>query len=148
MTLTRAAIALSLAALGCQRTAESQCYAVDPHSPVVWSEVEDPVRFLTDDYCGRGASQREGLERNLTAFCVPRPAEGCDPCAFDDEAVELRLRTEIEALFDEAGCAADEDPELVHGCVAEWVERDECCWAGEFFTDPDTCVLDGSGPQP
>lgn len=141
---------LALATLGCeQRTADLQCYPVDPHSPVTWSEIEDPVSFLTDDYCGRGASKRHGLERHLTAFCVPRSEGGCDACTFEKDDVEDRLRAEIYGIFEQVGCPSDYEPEeIVHGCVAEWVDTDKCCWAGEYFTDPEICDPDGSGQLP
>lgn len=48
MTCRGLSMTLALATMGCQRTAELQCYPVDPHSPVVWSELEDPLRFVTD----------------------------------------------------------------------------------------------------
>lgn len=132
-----AAAALALAVIGCQRPTKVQCYPVDPHSPVVWSEVEDPVSFLTSDYCGRGASERDGLERHLTAFCVPRPEGGCDACSFEMDEVEERFRAEIDGVFEQVDCPGGYEPEeIVHGCVAEWVETDQCCWAGEYFTDP------------
>jgi hypothetical protein len=146
---TAAAAALALATIGCQRSARLQCYPVDPHSPVVWSQVEDPIRFSTDDYCGRGASEREALKRHLTAFCVPRPDDGCDACAFDIDEVEDRLRAEIADDFEQVGCPSDYEPEeIVHGCVAEWVETDACCWAAEYFTDPGICDPGGSGQLP
>lgn len=150
MSIERAGVTrTALVALSCLRAAEQECYPVDPHSPVTLSEIEDPVAFLTDDYCGRGASERDGLERHLTAFCVPQPAGGCDACTFELDEVEERLRAEIDQVFEQAGCPSDYEPEeFVHGCVAHWVETDECCWAGEYFADPQICDPDGSGQLP
>lgn len=140
--LSMSLTALVLATMGCERTAELQCYPVDPHSPVVWSELEDPLRFVTEDYCGRGSTEREGLERHLTAYCVPRPETGCDPCMFDFEEVEVQFRVHIDGVYEDVGCPSDYEPEeIVRGCMAEWVETDECCWAGEYFTDPDVCDI-------
>jgi hypothetical protein len=78
--LSLALTTLGLATLGCERTAELQCYAADPHSPVVWSE-----------------ARRTGA---------------------------------------------------IHACSSELVETDECCWAGEYFTDPEICDPDGTGQIP
>jgi hypothetical protein len=144
-----AVAAVALSPMGCQRTADLQCYAADPHSPVVWSEVEDPVGFLTDEYCGRGASAREGLERNLIWHCIPTPADGCHPCLLESDEVELEFRADIQDRFDAADCPSSYEPEeIVAGCVLELVETNTCCWAGEYFTDPEICDPDGTGQIP
>lgn len=151
MSIPRAFVVFMLApALGCGPPSPTPaCYGVDPHSPVVWSQITDPVTFLTVDYCGRGASKREGLSRNLTAYCEPRPASGCDACAYDVDALDEKLRAEIAEVFVAVGCPADYEPEeIVPGCFAEWVETDSCCWAAEYFTDPAICDPGGSGSLP
>lgn len=125
--------------IGCQRTTDLQCYDVDPHSPVVWTEVEDPVSFLTDDYCGRGMTTRDGLDRNLTWHCIPSPG-ACDACLLESDEVESEFRAAIAQRFDTAGCPSDYEPEaIVAGCMLEIVDTDECCWSGEYFTDPEIC---------
>lgn len=61
---------------------------------------------------------------------------------FDFDEVEAQFRAEIDELFDDVGCPSDYEPEeIVRGCVAEWVETNECCWAGEYFTDPEVCHI-------
>lgn len=130
---------------GCQRTATLECYPIDPHSPVDLAQI-DPISFTHTNYCGRGPTEIEGLDRYITAYCVAKPETGCEPCMYDFDEVEVQLRAYARGLFDDAGCPANYEPEeIVRGCVAEWVETNECCWSGEFFTNPDVC--DPGGPS-
>jgi hypothetical protein len=134
--------------IGCQRTADIECYAMDSRSPVVWAEVEDPVSFLTDEYCGRGMTTRTGFDRNLIWHCVPSPGS-CEPCLLESDDVELEFRKVIAQRFSDAGCPSDYDPEeIVPGCMLEIVETNECCWSGEYFTDPEVCDPSGSNQSP
>ena len=80
LSLTALSVVL-ISATACPRTAALECYPVDPFSPVVLSQV-DPIAFTRTDYCGRGATEVDGLDRHIAAYCVPKPETDpaiCDP---------------------------------------------------------------------
>jgi hypothetical protein len=132
----------------CHRTAMLECYPLDPHSPVALAEI-DPVEFILDNYCGRGKSSLDSLQRNLAYYCVPLPEEGCDPCQFEADEVDELIHEVALARIEEGDCPDDYQPEaVVRGCFAEWVDTPQCCWVAEFFTDAEICDLQGPSTIP
>jgi hypothetical protein len=122
----------------CMRTANLECYAVDPNSPIVVAEV-DPMT-LYENYCGRGPAEFDGLQRRLAMRCVPRPEAGCDPCELEADEVDALFQASILERFEEIGCPVAYEPgAFVRGCFAEWTDSQECCWVAEYFSEAEIC---------